>query len=85
MPHPVRSPKLKASYVKRLFNMQTVNENIRKFRTDRKWTKDKLATLVGTSISNIHNWETGAQMRSDFVVKLCKAFECTPNELFGMQ
>ena len=60
----------------------SVNSLLRKARSERGWSQQKLAEMVSTTSVNISRWENGSNFPTPyFIQKLCDAFEKTPAEL----
>src|SRR5947209_11375106 len=59
-----------------------LNAQLRKERSDRKWTQQELADKVGTTTVNISRWENGATSPSPyFRQQLSEVFGKIPAEL----
>lgn len=55
---------------------------VKEFRKARGWTQLELSKISGVSRSYISEIENdGRSVSVEYVCMLCKAFECTPNEL----
>lgn len=65
--------------------MATINERIKELRTEKGYTQEELAKMLGlNSKSNIANYENGANSPSDKIKnKLCNIFGCTMDYLMG--
>ena len=65
--------------------MATIQERIKELRTEKGYTQEELAKLLGlNSKSNIANYENGANSPSDKVkMKMCEIFNCSMDYLMG--
>ena len=66
--------------------MATIQERIKELRTEKGYTQEELAKLLGlNSKSNIANYENGANSPSDKIkLKMCKLFNCSMDYLMGL-
>lgn len=56
--------------------------NIKRFRTERRWTQPQLADKIGVSSQTISNWETGLKIpRMGSLEKLATVFNVTVDDL----
>lgn len=66
--------------------MNTIGENIKKFRTFRKITQVELGNALGRSKNVVSNWERGDNAPDlDTLEKICKILKVTPNQIFGWE
>lgn len=65
--------------------MATIQERIKELRTEKGYTQEELAKLLGlNSKSNIANYENGANSPSDKIkLKMCELFNCSMDYLMG--
>lgn len=66
--------------------MATIQERIKELRTEKGYTQEELAKLLGlNSKSNIANYENGTNSPSDKIkLKMCKLFNCSMDYLMGL-
>lgn len=66
--------------------MDSINENIRKYRIFRGLTQRDLALYLNKATNVISNWENGVHSPDiDSVRKICNILEVTPNQIFGVE
>lgn len=59
---------------------------LREFRENRKMSQRDVSKVMEIKQSSYWAWETGKASPSPLqIIKLCKLFECTPNDLFGVK
>lgn len=46
-------------------------------------TQEALARIAGSSPSSVHRWRHGAQMRSDYLRRICDAFDLNEDDLLS--
>ena len=46
-------------------------------------TQEALARIAGSSPSSVHRWRHGAQMRSDYLRRICEAFDLNEDDLLS--
>ena len=65
--------------------MATIQERIKELRTEKGYTQEELAKLLGLNAkSNIANYESGANAPSDKIkIKMCQLFNCSMDYLMG--
>ena len=65
--------------------MATISERIKELRTEKGYTQEELAKILGlNSKSNIANYENGANSPSDKIKsKMCEVFDCSMDYLMG--
>lgn len=62
-----------------------LGENLRKFRTEKGYTLEKLGDMLDVSPQAVYRWEAGkTEPNMKTVAKLCKIFNCTADELAGL-
>lgn len=62
-----------------------MSENYKAARERKGLTAQKVATLLGVSITTLSNWETGnTSPTAPMLIELCKLYECTADELLGI-
>lgn len=62
-----------------------MSENYKAARERKGLTAQKVATLLGVSITTLSNWETGkTSPTAPKLIELCKLYECTADELLGI-
>ena len=60
-------------------------ESLKKFRTEKGYTLEKVGDLLGVSPQAVYRWESGkTEPNMKTVAKLCKIFNCTADELAGL-
>lgn len=63
-----------------------LSENIRFFRERAKMYQSDLGRILGVSAQAVSKWEVGkAEPDQESILKMCQLFECTANQLFGME
>jgi|GEM_PF-2428381 len=64
----------------------TLPENLKKFRTQNKYSQEKLAELLGISRQAVSKWETGAASPdTNNLIKLSKIYGVAIEDLIGKQ
>lgn len=64
--------------------MNTIGENIKKFRLASKLTQEDLAAKIGKTKNVISNWERGDNKPdADTIEGICHIFNITPNQIYG--
>lgn len=59
---------------------------LREIRKLKGLTQTELAELMGVNLRSISSWERGATiLNAENIVKVCKALNCTPNDLLGWE
>ena len=62
-----------------------IGENIRKIRKEKKLTQKELAERIGTTESNINNYEKGRNKpTTDMLVKICLELDVSADWLLGL-
>ena len=65
---------------------EIVGEKIREKRTERGWGQAKLADKIKVHYASISNWENGNSCPNTlFLVAMAKVFECSTDELCGLE
>ncbi len=65
---------------------EKLGKNIRKIRKAKKMTQEDLGKVLGVSKTSIVNYESGQRKISlDFIVKLCKFYELSFDELIPLE
>lgn len=64
--------------------MNTLGENIKKYRKENELTQEDVATYVGKTKNVVSHWEKGVNRPdADTIFLLCQLLKITPNQLFG--
>lgn len=59
---------------------------LKELRNKKGWTQEKLADVSGVGRSYISEIEVGKyNPTADIICKLCKALDCTPNDLINCE
>ncbi len=59
---------------------------LKEFRKVSRISQREVARLINTPHSNYWKWESGkATPNAKQILQLCKIFNCTPNDLFGIR
>lgn len=63
-----------------------IGENIKRLREEKGLTQAQLAEMLPCSQVLIVLWERGDRnVTSTYIPHLCRALDCDPNELYGME
>lgn len=66
--------------------MNTLGENIKKYRLKSKLTQEELASRLGKSKNVISNWERGDNKPdADIIEEICLIFNISPNQIYGWE
>ena len=66
--------------------MNTVGENIRKFRIYNGMSQKELGDMVGRTSTVISNWENGVHSPDlEMTEELCRTLHVTPSQLLGWE
>lgn len=66
--------------------MNSVNENIKKYRIFRGLTQRDLALYLNKATNVVSNWENGVHSPDiESLRKICDVLEVTPNQIFGLE
>ncbi|BCK00869.1 helix-turn-helix domain-containing protein [Anaerocolumna chitinilytica] len=66
--------------------MNTIGENIKRFRIQAKFTQEELATRLGKSKNVISNWERGDNKPdADTIEEICLIFNISPNQIYSWE
>ena len=66
--------------------MNTIGENIKRFRIQAKFTQEELATRLGKSKNVISNWERGDNKPdADTIEEICFIFNISPNQIYSWE
>lgn len=65
--------------------MNQLTENIKNLRLLHGYTQRQLAQMIERAPSTLSNWEKGEiSPDGESIRRLCEVFNCTPNQLFGV-
>ena len=66
--------------------MNTIGKNLERMMIQRRLTERQLAKMVDVYPSSISQWLKGIREPQAYsIVKLCKALDCSADELLGIQ
>lgn len=66
--------------------MNTIGENIKRFRIQAKLTQEELANRLGKSKNVISNWERGDNKPdADTIEEICLIFNISPNQIYSWE
>lgn len=66
--------------------MNTIGKNLERMMIQRQLTERQLAKMVDVYPSSISQWLKGIREPQAYsIVKLCKALDCSADELLGIQ
>ena len=65
---------------------KTIGQIIREKRKAKGWIREQLANKIDTNKNTISSWEHGVSFpNAIFLVSMAEAFECTVDEILGME
>ena len=65
---------------------KTIGQIIREKRKAKGWIREQLANKIDTNKNTIASWEHGVSFpNAIFLVSMAEAFECTVDEILGME